>query len=103
VLADARLIVESAGAPSELSANWRGNVIITDTFGSPYRTEAAIKVIRDLRLRFGAAVVVVSAHREVQEDGDRLDADAIVLKPFEVDTLLAAVHSAARTERGSSG
>jgi DNA-binding response OmpR family regulator len=55
--------------------------------------------VRDLRQRFAAAIVIVSGHAEVADDGKLLGADGILMKPFEIDSLLATLRAAAGANR----
>jgi DNA-binding response OmpR family regulator len=56
-----------------------------------YRPEPARQWVRALRTRFAAPVVVVTAHAEALDEPDRLGADAVVAKPFDIDALSATV------------
>jgi DNA-binding response OmpR family regulator len=91
VLSDAGFVVDAAAHPSALPDWWRGDVIVTDTFQMPYHPGNAENVVRSLRARHHAAVVVVSGHSEVRVDAVDLGADAVVLKPFDIDELVATI------------
>jgi len=91
VLSDAGFIVVAAAHPSVLPEWWRGDVIVTDTFELPYRLGGAENVVRSLRARHHAAVVIVSGHSEVKLDAVELGADAVVTKPFDIEELVATI------------
>jgi DNA-binding response OmpR family regulator len=91
VLRDAGFIVVAAAHPSVLPEWWRGEVIVTDTFEMPYHLGGAENVVRSLRARHHAAVVIVSGHAEVKVDAVELGADAVVIKPFDIDELVATI------------
>lgn len=98
-LRDFGLVVESAdGAGAAIDA-WHGDVIVTDTFASPYRTEAVVAYLNDLRSRFGAGLVVLSGHNGAVVDAAHLPADAVVLKPFDLDDLIGVIGAVARDRR----
>ena len=66
---------------------------ITDlTSRSGYDSMSAIRQVREVRLRTGAPVLVLTAHREAQRDGVlAAEASAVMTKPFQLDELLATV------------
>jgi DNA-binding response OmpR family regulator len=67
-------------------------VIIDLTPLKAYRRDAALDWISSVRSRFtGAPLFVVTAHAPAVAEADMLGADAILGKPFDVDTLLAKV------------
>jgi DNA-binding response OmpR family regulator len=104
VLTDGGFIVESAAEVQSLSSHWQGDVILTDTFGSPFRVTAAARTVLDLKAHYRAPVVVVCGRGEVKNSGRGLAADAVIEKPFEVDALLATVRNviaASRERRGA--
>ena len=78
---------------------WRGDVIVTDTFASPYRTEAAVAYLEDLRSRFDAGLIVLSAHNGAAADAAVLPADAVVMKPYDLDALIGVIASVAGESR----
>ena len=69
------------------------SLVITDLAGGDrYDSAAAIRMVRDVRIRTGAPVMVLTAHGAATSD-DRLAlvANAVLGKPFEMDELLATV------------
>jgi len=57
-----------------------------------YRRDAAVEWVTSVRSRFsGAPLFVVTAHAPAVAEPDRLGADAILSKPFDVEELLAKV------------
>ena len=78
-----------------LDRGWRGDVILTDTFAKPYRTNEAIALVRSLRDGWDAAIVVITAHSEAKRDEPLLGADAVMSKPFDVDEFVALVERTA--------
>jgi DNA-binding response OmpR family regulator len=57
-----------------------------------YRRDAAIDWVTSVRARFsGAPLFVVTAHAPAMAEPDMLGADAILAKPFDVETLLAKI------------
>jgi DNA-binding response OmpR family regulator len=91
VLKDAGFIVVAAAHPSALPEWWRGDVIVTDTFEMPYHLGGAESVVRSLRARHHAPVVIVSGHSEVKVDAVELGADAVLIKPFDIDELVTTI------------
>jgi two-component system, OmpR family, response regulator len=102
VLRDAGFVVEAADDPKALPRSWRGDVILTDTFGTPYRTANAQSVVRRLRDRHHAAIVVLSGHAAAKADEARLGADAVVTKPFDIEELVAIIRSVAGANAGGA-
>ena len=102
-LRDCGLQVEAARAADASIDAWRGDVIVTDTFASPYNTKAVVAYLSELRSRFEAGIVVLSGHNGVARDGAQLPADAVVMKPFDLDRLLAVIATVAgnRQTRGT--
>ena len=78
---------------------WSGDVIVTDTFATPYRTEAVVAYLKGLRSRFTAGLVVLTGHNGASADIAQLPADAVVLKPYDLEDLVAVVISVARDRR----
>ena len=68
-------------------------LVITDLESrSGYDSAAAIRQVREIRLRTNAPVLVLTAHGEAQSDGQLAgEANAVMTKPFEIDELLATV------------
>ena len=100
VLRDAGHIALLFEAPQSLPPAWRGDAIITDTFSIRYDRAFTADAIATLRRKFSAAIVLVSAHQDVVHDYELLGADAVVSKPFEIDTLVASVECAILKVRG---
>lgn len=98
-LRDCGLLVEALDDAGRIDG-WRGDVIITDTFASPYSTEAVTAYLNDLRSRCAAGLVVLTAHDGANTDAARLPADAVVMKPFDLDDLIAVVSAVARDRYG---
>jgi CheY-like chemotaxis protein len=94
-LRDCGLLVEAVNGVDGIDG-WHGDVIVTDTFASPYRTEAAVAYLKDLRSRFTVGVVVLTAHNGASADIAQLPADAVVMKPFDLEDLVAVVTAVAR-------
>jgi CheY-like chemotaxis protein len=98
-LRDAGLVVEAADAAGALIDGWRGDVIVTDTFASPYRTEAVVTYLKELRSRFAAGLVVLTGHNGASADAAQLPADAVVMKPYDLDELIGVIATVARDRR----
>jgi CheY-like chemotaxis protein len=101
-LRDAGLVVESADGADRIDG-WRGDVIVTDTFANPYSTAAAIAYLKDLRSRHTSGLVVLSGHNGAAADADQLPADAVVMKPFDLDDLIGVVTAVARKSHVDGG
>jgi len=97
-LREAGLAVEATGGAESING-WRGDVIVTDTFASPYRTEEVAAYLTDLRSRFAAGLVVLSGHAKAASDADQLPADAVVMKPYDLDDLVGVITAVARNRR----
>lgn len=102
VLRDAGHIALSFDAPQSLPEAWRGDAIVTDTFSILYDRDVIAAVIATLRQRFSAAIVLVSAHSEMLRDSELLGADAVVSKPFDIDTFAPTVERAILKVRGQT-
>ena len=89
----------SAADSADASVEWAGDVIVTDTFASPYSTETVVAYLTALRSRSGAAVVVLTGHHGASTDAALLPADAVVMKPFDLDDLITVVTAVARQRR----
>jgi CheY-like chemotaxis protein len=98
-LRDAGLVVEGAGAAGATIDAWRGDVIVTDTFASPYRAEAVVTYLKELRSRFAAGLVVLTGHNGASADAAQLPADAVVMKPYDLDHLVGVIATVARARR----
>jgi CheY-like chemotaxis protein len=98
-LRDSGLVVEAARAAGPAIDGWRGDVIVTDTFASPYRTEAVVGYLIELRSRFAAGLVVLTGHNGAAADAAQLPADAVVMKPFDLGDLIRVIETVARDKR----
>jgi DNA-binding response OmpR family regulator len=99
-----RLVIEEAGHTAltatnidEIPAEVRADLVVTDLMPlTSYRADLARRWIRDLRARFPAPVVVVTAHLAATAEPDKLGADAVISKPFDVDALMATIDGLVR-------
>jgi len=98
-LRDSGLVVEGADTGGAAIDAWHGDVIITDTFASPYRTEAVVAYLTELRSRFAAALVVLTGHNGAAADAALLPADAVVMKPFDLRELIGVIETVVREKR----
>ena len=98
-LRDSGLEVAAADCADESIDGWRGDVIVTDTFASPYCTEEVTAYLKKLRSRFAAGLVVLSAHHGATVDAAVLPADAVVMKPYNFDDLIGVIASVAIEKR----
>ena len=98
-LRDSGLVVEASDAAGGAIDAWHGDVIVTDTFASPYRTEAVVAYLTELRSRFDAGLVVLTAHNGAAVDAAQLPADAVVMKPFDLGDLIGVIAAVARDRR----
>lgn len=98
-LCDAGLVVEAADGADGSIDGWRGDVIVTDTFASPYRADAVVAYLNDLRSRFEAGLVVLTGHNGASVDEAELPADAVVMKPFDLEHLIDVITAVARDRR----
>jgi CheY-like chemotaxis protein len=75
-------------------------IILTD-LGARYDATKGRAAVRHLRERWPhAPVVLLTSHRAATEEPDQLGADALLLKPFDVDDLTDVVSSLiARSEK----
>lgn len=94
-LRDSGLLVEAITGADGIDG-WRGDVIVTDSFAMPYRTEEVVAYLKDLRSRFAAGLVVLTGHNGASVDAAQLPADAVVMKPFDLEDLIAVVTAVAR-------
>ena len=94
-LRDSGLMVEAITGADRING-WRGDVIVTDSFAMPYRTEEVVGYLKELRSRYAAGLVVLTGHNGASADAAQLPADAVVLKPFDVEDLIAVVTAVAR-------
>jgi len=79
--------------PERIPADIRPSLILTDLYGAPwYDVEQAAMQVASLRARFpGVAIVVVTAYGEAGRDRVAIGADAIVPKPFDIESLIELV------------
>ena len=67
------------------------SIVLTD-LGPRYEASRARAALRRLRERWpNAPVILLTSHRAAMEEPDQLGADALLLKPFDVDDLSDAV------------
>jgi CheY-like chemotaxis protein len=97
-LRDSGFLVDAIDGADRI-ADWRGDVIVTDTFTSPYYADALVTYLKDLRSRYTAGLVVLTAHNGASVDASQLPADAVVMKPFDLDHLVRVVTMVARQRR----
>ncbi len=95
VIEDLGHLVLGARDPGEIPASTRPDLVISDLMPAKgYGREPAKKWIDQLRARFGKApILIVTAHGAALVEPDALGADAILGKPFEVESLLAEVNA----------
>ena len=93
VLADAGHVPVAARSLDGLPAETRADLVLTDLIPvQGYRREVAKHWIDGLRRRFGGApIVIVTAHGAALAEPDALGADGIVVKPFDVEALVAEI------------
>lgn len=79
--------------PGAIPAGPRPALVITDLLGrGGYDSAAAIRTVREARLRTGAPVLVLTAHGAARADGELARvASAVLGKPFQMDELLELV------------
>src|SRR5688572_7279782 len=97
-LRDSGILVEATDGADRING-WRGDVIVTDTFTSPYNTESVVAYLKDLRSRYAAGLVVLTGHNGASVAAAQLPADAVVMKPFDLDELVRVVTAVARDRR----
>jgi DNA-binding NtrC family response regulator len=99
-LRDSGLVVEETDGADGSIDEWRGDVIVTDSFALPYSVETVVAYLEDLRSRFeGAGLVVLTGHNGASVDAAQLPADAVLMKPFDLDDLIGVVTAVARKTR----
>jgi DNA-binding response OmpR family regulator len=93
VLSDAGHTTLSASRLDAVPIGATADLVIIDLIPlKAYRRDAALDWVTSVRSRFsGAPLVVVTAHAPAVAESDMLGADAILAKPFDVETLLAKV------------
>ncbi|HKC91149.1 MAG TPA: response regulator [Candidatus Limnocylindria bacterium] len=79
-------------------------VVLTD-LGARYDPRKGRAAVRRLRERWPQApVILLTSHRAAADESDQLGADALILKPFDVDDLTNAVYGLiARSETPERG
>jgi len=84
----------SAVQMDDVPASVRADLVVSDLMPlTSYRADVARQWVRDLHDRFGVPVVVVTAHKDALAEPDRLGADAVIAKPFDVDSLAATIRA----------
>jgi DNA-binding response OmpR family regulator len=99
IVALLRTVVQDAGHSavagrdlSQIPLGTRAELAITDLIPvRPYSADAARIWIARIRERFGGAVIVVTGHRSATDELDKLGADDVIAKPFDVDQIVAAM------------
>lgn len=93
VLADAGHQPIAGSKLGDLPEGEAADLVITDLIPlKAYSREAAIPWIAGLRARFpGTPVIIVTAHAAALAEPDRLGADQLIVKPFDVEVLLAKI------------
>ena len=82
----------SAGALEDLEPGTTADVVVTDLIPlKAYDGAKARDWIARLRRRFSAPLIVVTAHAGALAEPDRLGADAVVGKPFDLDEMSALI------------
>ena len=78
----------------DVSPYLRADAVITDLFvGGVYNREAAVDGVGRVRERFGEApVLILTAHSQAVADADACAPLRVMTKPFEIDTLAAALN-----------
>ncbi len=97
-----RSVIEDAGHTAILAADARSlpdgpfDCIVTDLVDlAAYSSDAARGWILRLRQRYAnVPIILVTAHPDAGREGDRLGVQRVILKPFDVELLHAAVEAA---------
>lgn len=78
------------------------DLVVTDLLSaSPYDRGSATRLIAEVRRRVpGVPVIVCTAHHAAAKDCDAMGADAVLIKPFDVEALLGLVDRLARSDTG---
>src|ERR1700752_3623858 len=98
VLRDAGFCVRAVDSPPALPPSWHGDTIVMDTFGPLFDEAVTSSAIATLAERYHAAVVLVTAHHRAKAAVQALGADAVVLKPYDIDDLVATVSNTRASE-----
>jgi len=93
VLADAGYETFLASSLSQVPEGTSADVVITDLIPlKAYRRDTAVEWVASLRSRFvRSPILVVTAHAAALAEADKLGANAIIAKPFDVEVLLATL------------
>ena len=93
VLADAGHNAVVAPQLEALPPDANADLVITDLVPlKSYRRGSALAWVVSLRMRFaGSPLFILTAHAAAMAEPDKLGADAILAKPFDVEVLLARV------------
>ena len=85
--------VDVVTATGTLPLDAEAALVITDLVSrAGYDSAAAIRQVREIRVRTSAPVLVLTAHREAKSDDSLAgEANAVMTKPFEIDELVAMV------------
>ena len=85
--------VDVVTATGTLPLGAEAALVITDLMSrSGYDSAAAIRQVREIRLKTSAPVLVLTAHGAAKSDVELAgEATAVMTKPFEIDELLATV------------
>lgn len=77
----------------ELPSDASPDLVVTDLIPlTAYRSDLARSWIDTVRARFPAApIVIVTAHADAASEPDALGAEDVVMKPFDVETLLEKI------------
>ncbi|HEV8229755.1 MAG TPA: response regulator [Candidatus Limnocylindria bacterium] len=94
VLAEEGLDVTTAGSLAQVDEHVAPDLVVADlVLAGSYTRERARETVRLLNERFPSRpLVLVTAHAQATRDG--LGASEVVTKPFDVDSLVAAVRRA---------
>ena len=93
ILEDSRYAVTIVDGAGTVPFGTSAALVITDLMSrTGYDSASAIRQVREVRLRTGAPVLVLTAHGEAQLDsGLAGEANAVMTKPFQLDELLDTV------------
>lgn len=93
VLTDAGHTAIVAPGLHAIAPDASADVVITDLIPlKAYGRDAALEWVASLRTRFaGSPLLIVTAHAAALAETDMLGANAVVGKPFDVETLLAKI------------